>query len=170
MRKINLIDVHHSGGPTTETAAQVRRFHTAPPPQGRGWSDIGYHWFIRQDSNGLWLVEAGRPEERAGAHDEGQNAHSIGVCLAGDYSKYPVPPAAWAVLVRVLSDLLRKYNLRVENIETHQENEPKSTPTECAGFSPVKLRAAVQEYLDSQDACPGAENAIGQSTGLYAKV
>lgn len=44
-----------------------------------GWSDVGYHWFIKRDGT----VEPGRSEERSGAHVKGHNSNSIGVCMAG---------------------------------------------------------------------------------------
>lgn len=43
------------------------------------WSFIGYHRYIRRDGR----VEETRPLERAGAHAQGYNAHSIGVCYEG---------------------------------------------------------------------------------------
>jgi N-acetyl-anhydromuramyl-L-alanine amidase AmpD len=40
---------------------------------------IGYHYFIRRDG----FLEGGRGVEEVGAHAEGKNADSIGICLAG---------------------------------------------------------------------------------------
>ena len=58
------------------SADTIREWHFA-----RGWSDIGYHWVIRRDGT----IEAGRPENRTGAHTQGHN-NSIGVCLVGGMS------------------------------------------------------------------------------------
>lgn len=70
----------------------------------RGWSDIGYHWFIKFDGT----VEAGRPEEKAGAHCSGENHDSIGVCLAGlkleDFTE-----KQFASLRRLLDELNERY-------------------------------------------------------------
>lgn len=80
LRTINRIIVHCSASnKPDETIADVRAFHTAPPPAGRGWRDVGYHWFIRRSG----LIEPGRPEEKIGAHCEGANYDSIGICLSG---------------------------------------------------------------------------------------
>ena len=45
----------------------------------RMWSDIGYHYIIRNDENGT--IEQGRPIERAGAHVRGHNQESIGIAV-----------------------------------------------------------------------------------------
>jgi N-acetylmuramoyl-L-alanine amidase len=78
MREIHKIIIHCSDT-ESGTAAAIRKFHMAPPPDGRGWDDIGYHWVIDLDGN----VETGRPEEEEGAHCEGHNLDSIGICLIG---------------------------------------------------------------------------------------
>jgi hypothetical protein len=144
MRPIGRIIVHHSAGRSDETVAAIRRFHTAKPPAGRGWSDIGYHYIVRLDGD-RWQVEPGRAVERVGSHDEGQNADSIGVCLLGDYTGgYPVPPLAWAALVELVSDLMRVHHLTADQVEGHRENEPAHSPTMCPGFDPTLLRAALQ--------------------------
>jgi hypothetical protein len=81
MREINQIVIHCSDTPAGMDigAAEIRQWHTDPPPRGRGWNDIGYHYVIRRDGQ----LEIGRPEEVVGAHVEGHNAHSIGVCMVG---------------------------------------------------------------------------------------
>jgi len=56
---------------------EIRRWHV----EGRGWSDIGYHFLIGRD--GEYAV--GRPLERIGAHVRGHNRDSIGVCLIGGH-------------------------------------------------------------------------------------
>ena len=149
MRAITLIIVHHSAGRDTETAEQVRAFHMTPPPRGRGWRDIGYHWLVRRASPGssTWLVEQGRSELIVGAHDADQNAHSIGICLAGDYTQGPVPPEARRALVDLVVATCRRYGLDAHQVEGHRENEPASTPTACPGFDPAALREEVRDQL-----------------------
>jgi len=53
----------------------IRKWHV----EERGWSDIGYHFVIRQDG----VIEIGRPVEIMGAHCKGLNRNSIGTCLIG---------------------------------------------------------------------------------------
>ncbi len=58
------------------SAASIRRYHV----NERGFSDIGYHSVVRKDGR----IEKGRPEDQMGAHVEGFNAKSIGVCFSGN--------------------------------------------------------------------------------------
>jgi hypothetical protein len=165
MRSINRVIVHHSAGKTTETAAEVRRFHLS-----KGWNDIGYHWFLHRQPvgdalgrwvEGPWVLEQGRSEALAGAHDEGQNPDSIGVCIAGNYSRESVDPAGWIILVLTVVDICRRWGLTADQVEGHREHEPSSTPTACPGFDPERLRQAVRSRLQG-------EAEIGVSTGLRA--
>ena len=45
----------------------------------RHFRDIGYHFYITRDGT----VHDGRPIEKVGAHCEGHNPHSIGICYEG---------------------------------------------------------------------------------------
>lgn len=45
----------------------------------RGWSGVGYHFFIKLDGT----IEIGRDIDRIGAHCKGYNKNSIGICYAG---------------------------------------------------------------------------------------
>ena len=61
----------------------IRKWHTAPPPKGNGWSDIGYHYLIYLDG----AVVHGRAESEVGAHVKNYNAHSIGISYVGGKEK-----------------------------------------------------------------------------------
>jgi len=76
MRAINLIVIHCSASPNGRSVSvdTIRQWHKA-----RGFIDIGYHWVIDIDGT----VDEGRGEDRIGAHAEGYNARSIGICLVG---------------------------------------------------------------------------------------
>lgn len=55
-------------------ADTIREWHIA-----KGWSDIGYAVVIRRDGR----IEWGRHPDAVGAHVQGFNSRSIGVCLVG---------------------------------------------------------------------------------------
>ena len=80
-RHINEIIIHCTD--TEEgrnyTIDDVRQWHTLPPPKGRGWSDVGYHYLIYRNGS----VVAGRDVDTAGAHCKGHNSYSIAVCYVG---------------------------------------------------------------------------------------
>lgn len=66
-----------SGRPLSEKVAEIRRWHV----QQRGWRDIGYHWVIDRDG----AIAPGRAETVIGAHVQGHNAGTLGVCLIGGH-------------------------------------------------------------------------------------
>lgn len=77
MRDVNEIILHCSATREGQhiSVDTIRRWHV----DGRGWSDIGYHFCIYLDGT----VAAGRPVARSGAHTKGRNKTTIGVCYIG---------------------------------------------------------------------------------------
>ena len=80
MRKITHIVIHCSATREGQviTAADIDRMH-----RQRGFDRIGYHRFVRLDGT----IERGRPDEVPGAHVQGHNLDSIGICYAGGLDK-----------------------------------------------------------------------------------
>jgi N-acetylmuramoyl-L-alanine amidase len=66
-----------AGRPIAEKVAEIRRWHV----EQRGWRDIGYHWVIDRDGT----AAPGRSETEIGAHVEGHNRGTIGICLLGGF-------------------------------------------------------------------------------------
>ena len=84
---------------------EIRGWH-----QAKGWSDVGYHYVIRRGG----IVEIGRPLAVVGAHVEGQNANSIGICLIGGVDNANKPDSnfswrQWASLHDLVSELIDDY-------------------------------------------------------------
>lgn len=77
MRTITLIIIHCSATPEGRSLSfeECRRDHI----MHRHFLDIGYHFYITRDGT----VHDGRPIEKVGAHCEGHNSHSIGICYEG---------------------------------------------------------------------------------------
>lgn len=115
MRKITKLIIHCAATPSTVDVgvAEIRRWHTDPPPKGRGWADIGYHFVIRRDGR----VENGRPVSQIGAHAKGHNANSIGICMVGGVEKIGGKLVAknnftfeqWRALETLIRKLLKDY-------------------------------------------------------------
>ena len=107
-RKITEIIVHCTA--TSEgkdfTVLDIRRWHKL-----QGWSDIGYHYVVYRNGH----IEPGRDVDLIGAHCEGHNAHSIGVCYIGGVSRDGKTPkdtrtlAQKAALISVLTELKQMY-------------------------------------------------------------
>lgn len=92
----------------------IRRYHKAAPPQGRGWSDIGYHGVI--EINGDYF--GGRPENMLGAHVEGHNDGSLGVCMVG---RDKFTPKQFETLRWVLDKWCASYRIYPTKIMGHYQ-------------------------------------------------
>jgi hypothetical protein len=68
-----------SDRPEHDGVATMRRWHMDPPPAGRGWDDVGYHFFIRKDG----ALQRGRPLDRTPAAQANHNTGTIAICLHG---------------------------------------------------------------------------------------
>ena len=112
-RTITEIIIHCTATPEGKdyTVDDIRKWHTAKPPQGRGWSDIGYHYVIDRKGH----ILPGRDVDTIGAHCDGHNAHSIGVVYIGGLSalngkqKDTRTLAQKAALIRCLTELKHLY-------------------------------------------------------------
>lgn len=108
MRKIDALVIHCSATRPSQDIglAEIRRWHV----EENGWSDVGYHYIIRRSGT----VEKGRPDSEPGAHVEGHNARTIGICLIGglNESGKPAPEytdAQWSALRTLVQELLVAY-------------------------------------------------------------
>ena len=115
-------------------AKDIDRWH-----REKGWMGIGYHAVIRLDGT----VEQGRDLERAGAHVKGQNANSIGICMAGGMNDTKDGPAlnftdAQYEALRELIDLYRR-KYPEATLHGHYEFDPNKT---CPNFK-------VQKWFDT---------------------
>lgn len=88
------------------TVEDIRRWH-----KQQGWSDIGYHYVIGRHGE-KWT---GRDVDVSGAHCEGHNRNSIGVCYiggldaAGKKAKDTRTLQQKAVMLSLLTELKRLY-------------------------------------------------------------
>ena len=106
-KRTNLIVVHVSATPPSMDigAAEIDRMHKA-----KGWSGIGYHFVVRRDGR----VELGRPADQIGAHVEGWNSVSVGVCLVGGVDAHGQPQdnktvAQTESLIALLGELVQRF-------------------------------------------------------------
>ncbi len=116
-----------AGSELADQFAEIRRWHI----QDRGWRDIGYHWVIGRDGK----VMAGRPETEIGAHVEGRNRGTIGICLIGghgsterDRFSQNFTPAQDLTLRQMLQAIGMRTQIR--RISGHNEYAAKA----CPGF------------------------------------
>ena len=127
MRYIERIIIHCSAtAPSHDVDVRdITRWHV----QGNGWSDCGYHYFIKRDGT----IEDGRPITRPGAHTKGYNQTSIGGCYAGGVDEKGNPEdnrteAQEASLIRLIHALLDEFP-EINDIAGHNEFSSKACPS-----------------------------------------
>lgn len=131
-RPVNLLAIHHSASPLSTTVAEIEVWH-----RKKGWNGIGYHHIVTADG----LLHAGRPLDVAGAHVEGHNAHSVGLCLVGDNTK---PEAQWtAAQRRVLAEYVYWFRVFHPNAEIAGHGEVPGAATLCPGLKVRDLLSAL---------------------------
>ncbi|MBI3505183.1 MAG: N-acetylmuramoyl-L-alanine amidase [Proteobacteria bacterium] len=127
------LTLHHTEGRYSDTLADslrevkgIQDFHM----NGRGWSDIAYHFLI----DGAGNIIEGRPEGIKGAHaGNGElNAGNVGICMLGSYHppRNDQPTAdqleSFAALGRYLK---QKYDIDPKNLKGHRDWKS----TDCPG-------------------------------------
>jgi len=104
---VRYLVVHCSATPPKAkvNATVIDRWH-----RQQGWRKIGYHYVINRDG----AVETGRTLDEVGAHVEGFNAVSVGICLVGGVDEKLKPQdnfteAQRRKLAVLLKTLLKSY-------------------------------------------------------------
>ena len=123
---VRYIVVHCSATPPSMDigVAEIDRWH-----RQRGFLKIGYHRVIRRDGT----VEEGRAWDEVGAHVEGWNSVSVGICLVGGIDDKGKPednfePVQKVVLRAMLESLLVKFP-KAQIIGHHDLNPHKACPS-----------------------------------------
>lgn len=122
MREINKIIVHCSDSDIKEhdDISIIRGWHV----NERGWSDVGYHFFIKKDGT----VQKGRELATIGAHVAGHNSDSIGICLGG---RHNFTTAQFDTLKVLLYDLTHHFLLTTNDVYGHRDFDKNKT---CPNF------------------------------------
>lgn len=140
-RRIDKIIVHCSATPEGEnfTVSQIKQAHLS-----RGFSDIGYHWYIDLDG----VVHKGRDEAISGAHTTGYNSHSIGVCYCGGCPprtvsgwQYKGKDTRTLAQKEALLKLLRQLKKRYPGVTIHGHREFANKA--CPSFDAAKEYAHI---------------------------
>lgn len=132
MRKVTLLVIHCSATPPGARLSfdDCRRDHI----RHRGFSDIGYHFYLTRDGT----VHRGRPLERVGAHCLHHNRHSVGICYEGGLDALHRPadtrtPEQKASLLALLRRLKREFPQAL--IVGHHDLNPEKP---CPCFEAVR--------------------------------
>lgn len=123
---MNKIVVHCSDSPhgRGDDAQTIHRWHLE-----RGWSGIGYHFVITESGE----IQNGRPLYWQGAHVNGHNRNTIGICLIGRES---FTDAQFVSLGNLTKGLMATYKLEKKDVVGHGELDKGKT---CPNFSVRKF-------------------------------
>ena len=130
MRNIIRVILHCAVTRTDQNISveDIRRWHTDPKPKGNGWSDIGYHYYIRLDGT----IEIGRPLNIVGSHARGRNTGSIGICFEGGLlpsgEKWHEPMIEQSVSCKKLLSSLNVVLGKKLEVNGHYEFSDKTCP------------------------------------------
>lgn len=139
VKNIIFIAVHCSATPPSMPnigAVEIDKMH-----RQRSFACIGYHYVIKRDGT----IERGRPINTQGAHIEGYNSVSLGICLIGGVDEKGRPtnnftPEQFAALK--------------ELILTLQQTRPFALVLGHRDFSPDKNHDGKIDSKDWLKACP----------------
>lgn len=124
------IIIHHSATEDSGTVSwgAIRKWHTGQHPQSPyKWADVGYHYCIELIDK-EYEVLIGRPEDVAGAHCQGMNFNSIGICFIGNFDEKPPPDAMMKRAVAVFAPIIRRLNIDYELVKPHSTYALKTCP------------------------------------------
>jgi hypothetical protein len=157
----------------------IQEFHQ----DGRGWSDIGYHFLLDQSgrlyqgrpfmNEGAELDET--PILAQGAHVGGANTGNIGVSALGCYHPPEgnrctdvLSPAAYDSLITIFAFLSERYGVQPDRIMGHRD----FSSTACPGDNNYRLLTSIREdvatLLETGNTPVGAANmdAVADEDGV----
>ena len=121
----DMIVIHHTGCNDIDASAeQIDGWHKAAP---NFWSMIGYHFVIRKNGD----IERGRPEWAVGSHAYGENYHTIGIHLSGDFMQANPTKAQMESCAELIHYLAGKYEIPVDR--NHIVGHCDLMSTSCPG-------------------------------------
>lgn len=107
------------------TVEDIHRWHLA-----NKWIGCGYNIIIYRDGS----IHEGRGLDNAGAHTSGYNSTSLGICYIGGVdankkAKDTRTDAQKTALFEVVAEMLKKYNLSIDDVYGHYAFAAKACPS-----------------------------------------
>jgi N-acetyl-anhydromuramyl-L-alanine amidase AmpD len=126
MRTIREIIIHCSATkPSMDIGAEwIRKIHV----QQNKWRDIGYHYIVRRNGS----VEVGRHISQVGAHCNGHNEGTIGICMVGGLSETGRPennftPDQFEAVQKLIFDKVSEFP-EIVKLSGHNDYANKACP------------------------------------------
>ncbi len=139
MVPVRIIFHHTADASKSNQFDKVNAYHkTRDFPFSRLGFYVGYHYFIERDGS----IRQAREEDEIGAHDQGENLNSIGVCFAGNFDiEYPTEQQ-WTAYAKIIGEIRARHPIPINRIEPHRLDDA----TSCPGKN-VPDDALIKEYL-----------------------
>jgi len=119
----DMIVIHHTGENDIDASAeQIHGWHL-----NNGWAGCGYHFVIRKDGT----IERGRPEWAIGSHAYGENSHTLGIHLSGDFQQAEPTSEQVEKLAILLANLCEDYDIPIDR--KHIVGHGELMATSCPG-------------------------------------
>lgn len=140
----DMVVVHHTGNMYDDdmNAEQIHSIHLA-----QGWSGCGYHYIVRKDGS----IEIGRPEWAMGSHAYGENWHTVGVHLCGNFeiaspTEQQIESAAY-----LIGWICERYNIVPDkkHVVGHRDLMPTACPGEFLYEQLQKIRGKSIWYMQN---------------------
>lgn len=125
MRQIDRIILHCSA---TKEGINISSKEIEVWHKERGFAKIGYHYVILLDGT----IQAGRSEEEMGAHCQGYNSNSIGICYIGGLDRFRKSKDTRTDKQKIaLNWLVKDLKKRYPNATIHGHNEFSKKDCPC---------------------------------------
>ena len=118
------IILHHAA--MNGSVEAVHNVHKA-----KGWSGIGYHFYVRKDGK----IYRGRPEYAIGAHASGSNYNSLGICAEGNFENETMSDAQKNSIIELVNYLKSKYGISV--VQRHRDVGSTACPGKNYPYSAI---------------------------------
>ena len=142
------IILHHRAG--NGDSESIHKQHLA-----QGWTGIGYHFYVRKDGS----VHRGRPLGTVGAHCQGQNSCSIGICFEGNFETETMPEKQIRAGARLVGYLLTLFPSA--EVKRHRDMNATQCPGKNFEFDKIKKgdeNMSVEEAVEIIQAKAGLED------------
>ena len=172
-RKIQAIVIHHMGDGQSSDVSILNRWN----PHGYQFPE--YDFGVEADGT----IRQGRPLNYQGSHcisdkppysqrgDQWWNQNSIGIGIAGDFTKFPMPQAQFNGLVGLVINLMNQYKLTLDEVSPHG----KVAYTDCPGcvYDKVTALHGYWNYNDFENAVKnnnqGGNDVLDVAVLLFSK-
>ena len=100
------IVIHHTKVKGRHDVREIHQWHLNRETKGQKWAGIAYHYYIDKDGE----IFVGRPRNTIGAHTNGYNSVSVGVCFEGDFDEEKMSEKQLEASVMLISALSLGYH------------------------------------------------------------